>query len=575
MPVHDVENMWFDRRTFQRTVRLPTETQIMKTFTQHLISLQQQQRQDALIESWACSLAEIYDVSRLQNLDCLQHLCAALIDHLGDPVDESDDTIVDAVESSSPSSSYIQQVAQKIIDLAYRKRQDRQDAGGVDTPGADASTNNATSACAAMSFSWFDQLQDTAPRVMVEDIQSAGSLQEQMQLLLRVEYVEDLSMDWNVVLPILQSGLQAEIQTTEQHDDGVNPSPILGLIKKWYRQCRSSSDLVSLQCDLCITLMEAILTSTQMPPDVVQLWLDVWIDIMIFSYDTFQPHLERMEWIALLWLRLKTDGKPETPCLLLSSLATLDPSAKWCSYWMMHFTCCPSRLLNLIQQSNAISYLFSRLHPSGSSSQQLGTSDAVRVHCLAIVCNILRTTRVCLFPWNTAHSSNDLPAQLSSGDITAILEKMTDRPSPQRFDHTQAVEPMNQSNEETGILLVFELLWNELMRIWKEEALEMKDNDLMDTFTDGLIAILRGCLTDAALRKSLLPSLLHKIRLGLNTMTGSVGADDSQQFHGNTRRDPGSARRLLIELAEMHDAKQTDEDTKRSLKETIDVWSRE
>lgn len=535
-------------------------------------------QQQFLIESWACSLTEIYGVARPPSIESQQasvnhqdviarNLCEALNDHYEFLLADEDDKTDGSKDGSvSQQTARIQKkLAQEILDLAGKKWLDRQNTSrnGADVAvTADAPSPNTTSSnTGSSSFSWFDQLQFSTPRVMIEDIESATTLQDQLKLLRKVEYVEDVCMDWNVILPILQRGLQQQLQEQDQGDD-VTQNQILELIRTWYRQCRSSPDMVTLQYDLCTTVMETILRSpTHNYPSLLQLWHDMWIDIMTLFYDTFQPNLERMEWIALLWLRLEAVDEPDASSLL-SALASLDPTAKWCSCWMMQYTTCPSRLLTLLRQSDILPFLFGHLDPNRPASTN---TDTVRIHCFAIVCSALRTTRAALFPWDLLNVHSNVSKQMSCADVFAEVEKKIEQHS-HHSNHVQSLE-LKIRSRNSGAAILFDLLWNEITRKWKGEASDAKtyDGDAIKIFIEGLEVILWGCWILRRDDTNLFRSLVSKIEQDFNGDTDKSTSECSlKQVH--VEHLGGQLLNVLVDLRETDDAS---EDMQRLLCRTI------
>jgi hypothetical protein len=259
----------------------------------------------------------------------------------------------------------------------------------------------------------FDQLQGIGggfgPPVSLEEIQDAQSAEERLLIYKKIEYLEDLLLDWNEISPLMKQDLVA---SSTDH-----VMEIIKLHRKWFDQGRSSSEYTSLLYSLCQNLIETLVTEVIRSENkpigetdqskrtlliaLVQNWRDTWLDLMI--RDQYSEALAQEMEVCMLILFLR-DAPTEVCGFIQEILALLDPCARWFHSWTDHVGS-NQHLISLMRDQTIIlpdlRISIERCRDSG------GVSSLARfLHSLSVFAITIGRTRVSQFPWNDFNVSS-------------------------------------------------------------------------------------------------------------------------------------------------------------------------
>jgi hypothetical protein len=318
----------------------------------------------------------------------------------------------------------------------------------------------------ATTFSWLNQLEGgLGPLIRMEDILEAPSNQERLALF-RKMFLDDVAPDWAEIRPIMSQVIQQQHLIDKDDDDNNNTLFIdyLRLYRKWFDQGRSSTEYLSLQYDLCRSILQAIQThvaSSTLPEDdpklllLLQTWRDMWLDLMQRGL-YYQDLAEDMEISVLLLMRdlsvsslveeavveeepnaTRHNGAVLVPVLPAHVMAMIDTRALWFHSWTSQVS--TQRLVILLERSGLFPEIWGRcfaMMPCNDSST-LGVvlKDALALSSLAMVRAILVKTRVALFPWHLLGNIPNPP--LSTKDIA--VNAATGAPPPPNNGSTTTV----------------------------------------------------------------------------------------------------------------------------------------
>ena len=313
------------------------------------------------------------------------------------------------------------------------------------------------------SFSLFSQLDSSmfAPRMTLEDFQAVTTTEERLPLFEKVANIDDLTFDWNEVLPLIQ--------------DGLNSHGIMDYAKlhrKWFGQGRASMEHWNSRCDLCQNILTAIMNlvtgsrDTQIKDETTVgsflareqelfslwiLWYEMWMDLMqqplIHNENTIgSPTMTMGQQVLLLMRNLENS----TGYSAHSLLALVDPLASWFQAWAARMT--PPELLSVLVDTDVLPDLWQRCIANEDAcmilteqcqSQSQVLEVAPRQHALSMLRSILVTTRVVLFPASCIWE-NDEPISLKPPSMLT-MESLKDK-----FD-TVAKTATDGPSEENSI----------------------------------------------------------------------------------------------------------------------------
>jgi hypothetical protein len=299
------------------------------------------------------------------------------------------------------------------------------------------------------TFSLFDQLDGIGgfgQPVSLEEIQDAPSVEARLEIYKKMVYLEDLSIDWNEISPLLVQDL---LESSEEH-----VFEIIKLHRKWFDQGRSSSEYTPLLYSLCQNMIETIVgevlrsgktKTSDMDKEkrsimvtLVQNWRDMWLDLM--TRDQYSVDLAQEMEVCMLVLFLR--HPPTEVCRLFQEiLAFLDPCARWFHGWADHFGS-NQRLLYLMKvQTKILPDLRIRVQTRPDSADI--PSLALFFHSLSVVAVTTSRFRLSQFPWNEFYESyqeefklDDLANWKKAINISSTIQDPT--PVNESFDNFDA-----------------------------------------------------------------------------------------------------------------------------------------
>lgn len=278
-------------------------------------------------------------------------------------------------------------------------------------------TNDA--AANAKPSSLLDQFQGGfALPISLEEIQEASSSQERLTLLKKINYLEDLQMDWNTIRPLLTNDLSELFLA--------NPNLSLELInlhRAWFDQGRSSSEYTPLLYGICGNLLDTLakimrLEESQATQDanetsqstvvtsLVQNWRDMWVDLM--QRDQYSVDLaEKMEkCMFALFLR---PGSFKMTRMAQKVLALIDPSATWFQSWENQILT-NGHLVSLLRSSESdtkiLPELWTQIRKFRDTDEINVENVPYQLYSIAILSIALCRTRLYQFPWDAFTKSN-------------------------------------------------------------------------------------------------------------------------------------------------------------------------
>ena len=296
----------------------------------------------------------------------------------------------------------------------------------------------------ATSFSLLDQLSAMPKRIFYDEIETASTPAERLQLLQQVDHVDDVSPEWKKILNMLFVGLT----------EGDYVRDYITLHRKWFDQCGSSSEYTSLQLGLCANLVRAlrhffgnhvfvseadsieVTAQHQQLFELMQQWHAMWMMAMKnFAFDD----CNQMACNMMQLMRNLAPGSPSKFVFLPAHfMALVDRYGDWFALWIGH----------AVPPADAGNYLLStglfydlmecrcrhKGHIEWKEHPNVGASDtvvirqgedvqvaqlerALWVQSLCMARSILVSTRVVLFPWKKLLS--EAPRQVPH---TCLLE---------------------------------------------------------------------------------------------------------------------------------------------------------
>lgn len=284
-------------------------------------------------------------------------------------------------------------------------------------------------------MSLLDQLQGGFPLpISFEEIRDAPSSEERLNVLQKVNYLEDLLMDWNKIHPLLTDDLCESFL--------FNPDlavQLINLHRKWFDQGRSSSEYTPLLYGICEKLLEtltkiisdkelqemqdAIETSQcTIVASLVQNWSDMWLDLM--QRDQYMEELaEPIEkYMFELFLR---PGSYKMSRMAQKILGLSDPSAKWFQSWVNHVQ--TSNLISFFRSSNVLRELWTRSRTFQDNSGRHTDSAPFQLHSIAVLSITLCQTRLSQFPWDAftnSKSPEDLEIMTTRNNCRPAIDEI-------------------------------------------------------------------------------------------------------------------------------------------------------
>ena len=281
------------------------------------------------------------------------------------------------------------------------------------------------------SVSLFDQLQGGFPMpVSFEEIEGASSSEQRLEVLQKIEYLEDLVMDWNKIGPVLVKDLSESFLS--------NPTFCLELIdmhRKWFHKGRSSSEYTPLLFGICENLLQTLAKTKTIDEKViddtienhqiiiveslVKNWRDMWLDLMQrdqYSEDLAE-HMEQSMFELFL-------GPADCKVSLFAQevLASVDSNATWFQSWTNHLPTNDHLVSLLTGDPKALLELWDKIRLSRYRGERNSMS---LLHPTAIISIVLCRTRLSQFPWYALTNSNP-PEDGKSGinNFRAVIDEM-------------------------------------------------------------------------------------------------------------------------------------------------------
>ncbi len=289
---------------------------------------------------------------------------------------------------------------------------------------------NKIPAGAKKSLSLFDQLQGGfALPVTFDQIEEASSTEERLKVFQKIEYLEDLLMDWNKISPLLRMDLSQSFVTNLTHS-----LELIDLHRKWFHKGRSSSEYTPLLFGICENLLQTlvnVISSAETnvlanDPEaslntivisLVQDWKDMWLDLM--QRDQYSEELAGDMEKQMLELFVGPPGC-KVSTLARKELALVDPSAKWFHSWTYQVQT-HDHLISLLRDAKALPELWTQMQTFRNIFERTLDDTLSELHSTAIVSIVLCRSRLSHFPWDSLINPN-LPKDSETTVIDEMLE---------------------------------------------------------------------------------------------------------------------------------------------------------
>lgn len=325
-----------------------------------------------------------------------------------------------------------------------------------------ASAKKAGSVSKSMTFSFLDQwnaagtggglsLLDSI--ITWDRIQQQSTLDSKLELLLKVQHMDDIHPDWDKVCPLLLQGLQQQstaTTTTDISEDNVDavdkdgdPSSVGDFIKfheTLFEQSRSSPEYTTAQIQLCqniVSQLQASLATSANPIStgtsdnsrsrrarlfrrLIRAFWNMWMDWMVSRGGGPNSNVNLVESIGRdVWScysydsvsAKRTDNATNQtfPTVLMQvMMLEQDPYARWFTSWVAHLPA--SKVVSLVESAPQLvrfTVLACERSTSGckdndgdDDGHDNDNHDTLCRHSLVLLASILRQTRVSLFPWH-------------------------------------------------------------------------------------------------------------------------------------------------------------------------------
>lgn len=290
------------------------------------------------------------------------------------------------------------------------------------------------SATVPQSISLWDQFSSFSERVMWMHVESAKDDAQRLDLLEKVDHIDDILSDWKDAKQLLQKGLA---QSDESY---------LNLHCKWFGHCQATAEYQNIRMDLCSNILfevrrqfgsktwivptdpTSFSTNEEMLFKFLQTWKSMWIKIITSGgYDEERADSMMLQVLVLNRnLSEQRDGQEAMLALLPAHfLALVDTRADWYRCWLDETPV--HRILTVLTRSSFLPDLLSRCRYGGVVAPWLDAADTMEqklkriLHrqSLAILISLLTHLRVRMFPWN------QLEPRGSSMPRNALLQELT------------------------------------------------------------------------------------------------------------------------------------------------------
>ncbi|GAX09909.1 hypothetical protein FisN_11Lh106 [Fistulifera solaris] len=240
-------------------------------------------------------------------------------------------------------------------------------------------------------------------RLVEESGESTG---KRVQILLSLEYLQDILLDWDEHLaPFFLEGLRNELSSSS-HD-------FFELHKRWFSKSRASNEFRTMQIGLCQNLVtvideqlaSGIVLSTETNNTVrnyVELALLMFEDWMLRGVYVHDKRVQSIGECFWKWLEADAEGRMSVAG---QSVVEVDPAATWFTSWNAHLSA--DQCLDIVLSGGGDSILsdaIRRCHEYSSKTELALSSDSADYRTfffwVSIVHSILETTRAFRFPWN-------------------------------------------------------------------------------------------------------------------------------------------------------------------------------
>jgi hypothetical protein len=295
----------------------------------------------------------------------------------------------------------------------------------------------------SMTFSFLDQWNAAGTSgglslldsiITWDRIQQETASDSKLQLLLKVQHMDDIHPDWDKVCPLLLLGLQQQHSTDNSDVVGDNDNPtstgdFIELHETLFEQSRSSPEYTTAQIQLCqniVTVLQATLSihtstnTTHLLRRLVRAFRNMWMDWMVSRGGGPNSNVNLVESIgkdvwSCYWKDYSGDNDKGTgtfPTILMEVMMEQDPNARWFTSWVAHLP--PSKVVSLVESApQFVSYMVLACESSMTGNTGNDKHDALCRHSLVLLASILRQTRVSLFPWQKIFLKGGASASVS------------------------------------------------------------------------------------------------------------------------------------------------------------------
>jgi hypothetical protein len=281
-------------------------------------------------------------------------------------------------------------------------------------------------------------------------IQQETSQESQLQLLLKVQHMDDIHPDWNKVCPLLLQGLQQQSTATDNSngfindDDASSTGDFIKLHETLFEQSRSSPEYTTAQIQLCqniVTMLQATNLALSTIPKrlnassvttihnrsrllglLLRAFWNMWMDWMVSRGGGPNSNVNLVESTGRdMWSCYNSRYEGAFPSAVMQNmLFHRDPYARWFTSWVAHLP--PPKVASLVESApQLVSYMVLECENSllwckdGNDGHYDNNDkhDALCRHFLVVLASILRQTRVSLFPWQKTYLEVGASASVS------------------------------------------------------------------------------------------------------------------------------------------------------------------
>lgn len=235
--------------------------------------------------------------------------------------------------------------------------------------------------------------------------ESDGSTEKMIQMLLNLEHLQDILLDWDDHLaPFFLQGLRNEF-TFSSRD-------FYDLHKSWFNKSRTSNEFRTMQIGLCQNLVAVVneqlsvgnelsTESSKKIRDVVELALLMFEDWMLRGLYVHDKRVQSIGESIWNWLEIDSNGGMSVAG---QSVVAVDSDATWFTSWNAHLS--PDQCLAIVSSDESTSILANAIHWCDSYAAKTDATVPVDsadhrlfFFWVTILHSILESTRASRFPW--------------------------------------------------------------------------------------------------------------------------------------------------------------------------------